>query len=51
MPQCVCGIVGHDVCETMGGSVTMYADFVDGVINPFAVCGHRKVKPATKPAE
>ena len=43
--------MGHDVYETMGGSVAVYADFVDGVINPFAVRGQRKVMPATKSAE
>ena len=34
---CECGTVGHDECESMGGPVTVYADFVDGVIDPFAV--------------
>ena len=32
----------HDVCKTMGGSVTVYADFINGVINPFAVSGQGK---------
>ena len=36
-----CGAVGHDVCETVGGSVTVYAGFIDGVVNNFAVCGQR----------
>ena len=48
---CECGTVSHDVCEIMGGSITVYADFVDGVINPFTVPGQCKVVPATKPAE
>ena len=48
---CEYGTVSHDVCEIMGGSVTVYADFVNGVINPFAVRGQRKVVSATKPAE
>ena len=41
--------VRHDGCETMGGSV--YADFVIGIIDPFAVRGQRKMVPATKTAE
>ena len=48
---CQHGTLGNDACETMGGSVTMYADFVDSVINPFVVRGQCKVMPAMKSAE
>ena len=49
--MCACSTVGHDVCETMGAGVTVYADFVNGVIDSLLVgCQHR-VMPATKPAE
>ena len=34
---CECGTVGHDVCEAMGVSATVCADFVDGVIDSFSV--------------
>ena len=47
---CECGTVRHDVCETIDGSVTVCADFINGVIDPFAVRGQRKVMPETKPA-
>ena len=47
---CECGTLSDDVCETMGGSVAMNADFINGIIDPFAVRGQRKVVPATKPA-
>ena len=43
--------MGHDVCETIGGSVTVYADFIDGVDYPFTVCVQCKVMPATKSTE
>ena len=46
---CECGAVGHDVCETIGHDcVSLYADFLDGVINPYPVRGQRKVRPTTK---
>ena len=48
---CECRIVGHDMCVRLVGSVTVYAGFVGGVINPFVVCGQHKVILATKPAE
>ena len=48
---CECGTVGHDVCETMGAGVTMYADFVDRVINSPSVSCQRNVMPVTKSAE
>ena len=48
---CKCGTLCHDMREAMGGSVTVYAGFVNGVIKPFAVRGHRKVMSAAKPAE
>ena len=28
-----CRTMGHDVCETMGTGVRVYADFVQGVID------------------
>ena len=31
--------MGHDVCETMGAGVTVFADFVRGVINSLSVNG------------
>ena len=34
---CECGTVAHDVCETMGAGVTVYADFVDGLIDSLSV--------------
>ena len=39
------------MCEIVVGSVTVYTDLVDKVINPFAVSGQRKVMPAKKSAE
>ena len=41
----------HDVCETMGAGVTVYADFVNGLIYSLSVIGKCSVMPATKPAE
>ena len=31
--------MGHDVCETMSAGVTVYADFIDGVIDSLSVSG------------
>ena len=39
------------MCVRLWVAVLVYADFVNGIINPFAVRGQRKVMPATKPAE
>ena len=35
--MCVSAGLCHDVCEIVGGGVTVCADFVDAVINPVAV--------------
>ena len=43
--------MGHDVCEAMGVSATVYADFIDGAIDYLSVSLKRSVIPATKPAE
>ena len=43
---CECGTVGHDVCEAMGVSATVYTTFVDGVIVSLSVSCQRSVKPA-----
>ena len=42
--------MGH-VCEAMGVSATVCADFVDGVIYSLSVSYQRSVMAATKPAE
>ena len=39
------------MCEAMGVSVTVCADFVDGVIDSLSISCQRSVMPATKPAE
>ena len=46
-----CGTVGHCVCEAMGVSATVSADFVDGVIYSLSVSCHSSVMSASKPAE
>ena len=48
---CECGTVGHDVCKAMGGSITVYVDFVDGVIDSLSVSSQRSLMSATKPAK
>ena len=42
--------MGHDVCEAMGVSVTVYADFVDGLIDSLWVTCQCSVIPSKKPA-
>lgn len=37
--MCVSGTVGHGVWESVGGGVTVYADFIDGVFNTFTEGG------------
>ena len=39
------------MCETMGVSVTMYADFIDRVIDSLLVSYQCSVMPVTKPAQ
>ena len=41
----------HDVCEAIGVSGTVYADFVDGVIDSLSVSYQRSAMPAMKPAK
>ena len=36
---CECGTVGHDVYEAMCVSATVYAGFVDGVVDSLSVSG------------
>ena len=48
---CECGTAGHNVCEAIGVSATVYADFVDGVIDSLSVSCQSSVQPATKPAK
>ena len=48
---CECRTVHHDLCVIMAGSGTVYAGFVDGNSDPFAVCGHCKVMHTMKHAE
>ena len=42
--------MGHDVCEAMGVSATVCADFLDGVVDSLSKSCQRSVMPATKPA-
>ena len=46
-----CGTVGHHVCEAMGISATVCADFVDGVIYSLSVSCQVSVMSAAKPVE
>ena len=45
---CMCGTESHDVCETMDGSVTVYAVFINSIINSFALGGQHKVIPTNE---
>ena len=45
-----CGTVGHYVCEAMGVSATVCADFIDGIIYSLSVSCQSSVMSATKPA-
>ena len=47
----MCGTVGHYVCEAMGVSATVCADFVDGIVYSLSVSCQSSVMSATKPAE
>ena len=38
--------MSHDVCEAMSVSVTVYADFIDGVIDSLWVSCQQSVMPA-----
>ena len=39
--------MGHGVCETMGAGDTVYADFVNSVIDSLSVSGQRSAVPGT----
>ena len=43
--------MGHDVCEAMGVSATVCANFVDGVMYSLLVSCQSNVMSATKPAK
>ena len=49
--MCECGTVGHEVCEAMGVSVTVYEDFVDGAIDSLLVSCQGSVTPVMKGAK
>ena len=40
-----------NVCEPMSAGATVYADFVEGVVDSLSVSGQRSVMAATKPAD
>ena len=43
--------MGHDVCEAMGVSAAVYADFIDGVIDSFLASCQCSVMPTMEPAK
>ena len=43
--------MGHDVCEAMGVSATVYTDFTDRVIDCLLVSCQRNMMPTMKPAK
>ena len=49
--MCVSAGQWHDMCETMGGSVTVFADFADRVVDPSTAGGQGKVMPVMESAE